>query len=210
MKHPRLVRRGWAINGVELMGQHWGGGGRNPLVKDFPDTNGDKIIDEKDIGPLRARAIHGKPSRKFNSLYRWNPPETWTYGADPKYRNYWNISPATSGDITTKDLALVEQQRSHRCDVAPDQSDFFLNDGQQCQNDRQCKSRVCGCGGQTASYRTCQPATTIVGVDIGDGNYVDPQRCFGLAPYQWCIENVDCASNNCTNKIVPNRLVCAP
>jgi hypothetical protein len=190
-------------DGVELGGHEVFGGNRDPLnASDFFDTNGDKIIDGKDIAAMRSRVFQGKPSRAFSSLYRRSIPESWTWGQDPAKSDAWDTKSASSGQITSRDLALMSIQRTHRCNCLPDYSDCMLANGLPCQSDRQCLSNACGCGGGAASQRTCQAATVMT------GHTADPRRCTNLAAYEMCIENGDCASNVCNDSAVKGIFQC--
>jgi hypothetical protein len=191
-------------DGVEVRQYEHFGGNRDPLnAYDFFDTNGDQVIDGKDIGAMRSRVYQGKPTRKFAANFRREPPSQWTWGLPPDDKDDWDTKQATSGDVSIKDLALLSLQRTHRCDcVPPTYTNCLLNNGARCVDDMQCKSNVCGCGGGSAAYRTCQPPTATVGFAA------DPRRCTGLGEFERCIENADCASNVCSDKVIKGRFQC--
>lgn len=197
-------------DGVELGGARVFGGERDPNNPwDFFDTNGDKVIDDLDIKALKQRVVLGMPSRAFNQTYQRLPALSYAIGDDPEKRSPWDTREVPAGSAypnsepTIQDLALMEIQRTHRCDCAQDYSDCRVGVGDECQTDDQCLSGACGCDGNTYRRRKCLTPDTATG-----GYTEDPRRCTNLEQFQSCIENADCSSGVCDDSVIEGVKQC--
>jgi hypothetical protein len=189
-------------DGVEwLTGYEVFGGDRNPLVNDFFDTNGDQRVDEKDINAMRRRVFLGLPDRAYNATFMRTPVTAYVAGENPRAKNPWNATVTPAGQPypynrpSLRDLVLMEAQRGHRCDCDPDLANCKLANGEECRDDAQCLSRLCGCAGNAYRRRRCLAPNAVTGLTV------DPRKCTNLKSLEYCIENSDCASNDCRDSV---------